>query len=261
MTKNKNIAGKNNALIGYTGFVGGNILEQKSFEELYDAENIEDIKGKEFNLIVCAAAPGIRWIANKEPEKDFYSIKRLMDNLEHVKAEKFVLISTIDVYSCVDGVNEDSPIQKDSLLPYGKHRRILEEFIENRFNSTIIRLPGIFGKGLKKNIIYDFLYNSFEFIHQDGIMQFYYLNHIWRDISKSLENNLKVINFATEPISVKELSKEVFGIDFINNLTSPAPYYDMHTKYGYLCGSNSPYLYSKSKVLKDIKLFVENFKK
>jgi len=247
----------NSALVGYTGFVGGNILAQNKFRCLYNTKNIEDIRGKKFDLIICAAAPGTKWIANKEPQKDFFSIKKLMENLEKAKTKKFVLISTIDVYPTVDGVNEDSFIEEKSLLPYGKHRRIIEKFVENHFDSTIIRLPGIFGKGLKKNIIYDLIHGSSEFVHQDGLLQFYYLDHIWKDINKALDNNLKIINFATEPISVKELAKEVFGLDFNNNITSQAPYYDMRTKYGCLWGDNKTYLYSKYEVLEDMKAFVK----
>ena len=47
-------SGVNNALIGYTGFVGMNILQQKPFMFLYNSKNIEEIKGKEFDLIVCS---------------------------------------------------------------------------------------------------------------------------------------------------------------------------------------------------------------
>ena len=103
-----------NALIGYTGFVGGNILKQHSFEHLYNSKNIEEIQNKNFELIVCAAAPGTKWLANKEPENDMATIERLITNLKTVTAKKFVLISSIDVYSPVDAVNEDTVIIKNA---------------------------------------------------------------------------------------------------------------------------------------------------
>ena len=71
MTKNKN------ALIGYSGFVGGNILNQKKFDYLYNSKNIADVQMKKFDLVVCAAAPGTKWFADKYPKKDFNSIKIL----------------------------------------------------------------------------------------------------------------------------------------------------------------------------------------
>lgn len=251
------IISNNNALIGYSGFVGSNILSQHRFENLYDVKNIEDIKGEEFNLVVCAAAPGVKWLANKKPEEDYNSIKRLMDNLKKVYTENFVLISTIDVYPIVDKVNEDTHIIKEKLLPYGKHRRILEEFVETYFNSLIIRLPGIFGKGLKGNIIYDFLYKRYDFIPKDGIFQFYCLNHICKDIFIALKNNLKALNISTEPISISELSTKVFNIKSSEKwITNKKPYYDMHTKYGNFWGKEGPYLYSKSEILSEIKKYI-----
>ena len=255
------IVNNNNALIGYSGFVGSNILSQHRFENLYDIKNIEDIKGEEFNLVICAAAPGIKWLANKKPEEDYNSIKRLMDHVKKVYTKKFVLISTIDVYPIVDKVNEDTQINKDKLLPYGKHRRILEEFIETYFNSLIIRLPGLFGKGLKGSVIYDFLNNNYSFIPKDGIMQFYYLNNIWNDISIALRNNLNILNISTEPISITELETKVFNISLTENMTTTKkPYYDMHSKYGTLWGQTTSYLYSKQSVLEELKSFVQQHK-
>jgi len=252
---------KNAALIGYTGFVGRNILNQQQFTHLYNSKNIEEIQGKEFDLIVCAGAPGVKWIANKEPGKDYDSIKRLMDCLKKVKTKEFVLISTINVYSKPSKVDEDTPIEISGLLPYGKHRRILEQFAESRFSATIIRLPGLFGEGIKKNMIYDLLnYNRVETIQEGSIFQFYNLDYIWMDINKTLQHNIKILNLATEPVSAEELGKYCFGFDFTHKTTKSAPHYDMRTKYGVLWGQNSSYLYPKLTILQDLKSFVINYK-
>lgn len=249
---------KSEALIGYTGFVGSNINSQHNFDFLYDAENIEEIVGKKFDLIVCAGAPGVKWLANKESKKDMSSIKRLIDALSKVKSRKFVLISTIDIYPKPAGVNESSLVNKDNLSPYGRHRRILEEFVMDNFDYTIVRLPGVFGKGLKKNIIYDFMNNIHKPVHKDSIFQFYYLDYIWKDITISLRNNISFINFATEPISMNELEREIFGYNFFPYTTGVAPYYDMQTKYSHLWGGNGRYLYSKDSILSDLKLFIRS---
>src|SRR5438552_4162465 len=98
------------ALVGYTGFVGGIINSQHHFDALYDAQNIEEIAGKKFGLLVCAGAPGVKWLANKEPKEDLASIERLMNALDHVQADAMVLISTVDVYAHPAGVTEKTPI-------------------------------------------------------------------------------------------------------------------------------------------------------
>ncbi len=43
------------ALIGYTGFVGSNLLHDRSFTRRYRSTNIETIAGEHFDLVVCAA--------------------------------------------------------------------------------------------------------------------------------------------------------------------------------------------------------------
>jgi nucleoside-diphosphate-sugar epimerase len=246
------------ALIGYTGFVGENILNQKKFDCLYNSKNIKDIQKRTFDLIVCAGISGTKWIANSYPKKDMQSIERLMKNLQTVKAKKFVLISTIDVYSTVDKVDETSYINKNELSSYGNHRKIFEEFIENNFDYLIIRLPGLFGKSLKKNIIYDYIQGTAISIDIKSLLQFYCLDHIWEDIKKSLENDLKIVNFATEPITGQELMEKVFKIISTDKKPTQFFNYNMHTKYGNFWSNNKPYIHLKKETLEELKKFIKS---
>ena len=65
------------ALIGYTGFVGGNLSAQRPFDALYNSSNIDDIAGRAFDLIVCAGARAEKWKANADPERDLANIESL----------------------------------------------------------------------------------------------------------------------------------------------------------------------------------------
>src|SRR5438046_1711102 len=109
-------------LIGYTGLVGGNLLRQASFQDLYNSRNIEEIAGRRYDLLVCAGAPASKWLANRDPEGDRRSLGRLMNALGQVQADRVVLISTIDVFpdSCLvdEGAEPDGSRQQ----PYGRHR-------------------------------------------------------------------------------------------------------------------------------------------
>ena len=49
--------------------------------------------------------------------------------------------------------------------------------------------------------------NMVEKIHADGMYQYYNLANIWRDITIALENNLPLVNFATPPVSTREVAK------------------------------------------------------
>jgi nucleoside-diphosphate-sugar epimerase len=247
------------ALIGYTGFVGGNIEKQGVFDNLYNSKNISDIEGKEFDLVVSAANRADMWRINQEGEKDLAEIKEYIEHVRKVKIGKLVLISTIGVYNNPNGADEDSPIELDGLTPYGANRYHLEQFCRDNFDTTIVRLPGLFGEGLKKNVIYDILHdNNVDKIHKDGVYQYYNLDNIWKDINIAINNNLALVNLATPPISTEEVAKYAFGIDFNNMPDGVKPaYWDMHSKYAGVYGSEGNYLYSKQQELDDIKLFIE----
>src|SRR5882672_584507 len=221
------------ALIGHTGFVGGNLRAQGDYTDLYNSSNIGDIAGKSFELVVSAGCKAAKWIANKEPQADREGIAVLMRALERVRAERFVLISTIDVYPRPIEVDEDTALDPAGAQPYGKHRLELEQFVRARFqNALIVRLPGVFGAGLKKNAIYDFLHdNRLDLVHQDGVFQFYDLDRIGADIALCLAAQLTLVNFATEPVAVRDIASAAFGREFENALPPPAPRYDFWTKH------------------------------
>lgn len=147
-----------NGLIGYTGFVGQN-LDSSFFNDRYNSKNIDSIRGKKYDMLLCAGVPGHKTLANQNPEKDWESILLLMRALENVECNRFIHISTIDVYKSDVDADEDTTINGNELLPYGKHRVKMEQFVKERFpHVNIIRLPGIFGKGLKKNFIFDLIF-------------------------------------------------------------------------------------------------------
>jgi nucleoside-diphosphate-sugar epimerase len=247
------------ALIGYTGFVGGNIHAQADFSGVFNTKNIDDIDGKEYDLVVSAATYAEMWRINQDPEGDLAQINGLIDHLKTVKTKKFVLISTVGVYKNPNGADEDTPIETEGLLPYGINRYHLEQFAADNFDALIVRLPGLFGQGLKKNVIFDLMNNNMvEKIHHAGTYQYYNLGNIWKDINVALDKGLKVINLATEPVRTDELAAYCFGVENFDQEpegVTPA-FWDMHSKNAEQYGGTPPYLYNKQQVLDDIKRFV-----
>src|SRR5713101_4387612 len=100
------------ALIGFTGFVGGNLLRQTHFDDLYNSRNIESIAGKKYKTLVCSGAPADKWKANQNPSADFDNIQRLQERLSRVSADEVILISTVDVYPNPVSVDEGSQIDQ-----------------------------------------------------------------------------------------------------------------------------------------------------
>ena len=146
------------AIIGHTGFVGQTLAKQHSFSAHFNTSNISDISDREFDTLVCAAAPGSMFAANREPLRDREQIDGLIDSLNEVRARRFILVSSIAVLENFAGGDDEGTNAFQEELAYGRHRRALEAFVEESFkDSLIVRLPALFGPGLRKNFIFDLL--------------------------------------------------------------------------------------------------------
>ncbi len=146
------------AIVGYTGFVGSNLTEAGDFDAKYNSSNIEDAYGTSPDLLVYSGLRAEKYLANHDPGKDLLMIKEAENNILKIAPRKLVLISTIDVFKTPSGVDETSKIDDSGLSAYGYHRYLLECRVREKFpDALIIRLPGLFGKNIKKNFIYDFI--------------------------------------------------------------------------------------------------------
>lgn len=149
---------RKNCLVGHTGFVGAALLRQAAFSHRYNSKTIGEIDGEDFATVVCAAAPGSMLEANRSPERDRAQIQALMDRLSTIGARRFVLISSIAVLEDFAGGHDESTRAFQQELAYGRHRRELEAFVEDHFaDSLVVRLPALFGHGLRKNFLFDLL--------------------------------------------------------------------------------------------------------
>ena len=137
------------ALIGWSGLIGSSLRRVRPFDAMFRSTDIDEMRGGAFDLVVCAGARAERWMANRDPEGDRAGIARLTDVLLTTRIRKLVLISTVDAYPVPAGVDEGTPIAREAGHPYGRHRYALERFCQDRFDCAVLRLPGLFGQGLK----------------------------------------------------------------------------------------------------------------
>lgn len=146
------------ALIGSTGFVGGALQRHRTYDRVYHSRTIADIAGERFDLAVCAGAPATMWAANADPEGDLANLGRLLDALGRAEIGRLALISTIAVLDDASAGYTEASARYEQAKAYGRNRRWLEEEAQRRFSCTILRLPALFGAGLKKNFIFDLLH-------------------------------------------------------------------------------------------------------
>ena len=242
-------------LIGYSGLVGSNLLRQRPFDDLYRSTNIEEIRGRHFDLVVNSGVSAVKWRANQEPEADRAAILSLWRELETVTADVFVQISTIDV---TPHGYEDTPVDESRLEPYGRNRLELERLVTGRFpRRLVVRLPHVYGPGLKKGFVYDLIHsNALELTDRRDVLQPYALERLWGDVEAFLERGWETVNLATEPITAEQLAREAFGLEFGNQTEREPRVYDMRTRHAYRAGPE--YMYRRDESLADLRRFRES---
>ena len=252
-----------NALIGYTGFVGSNLLAKRNYSELFRSTNIEEIRGREFEHLVCSGVQAMKWWANQHPQEDWQGIERLLSPLSEVKAERFTLISSIDVYPTPRLVDEDSEIDTTNHHAYGLNRLRVEEWVREHFpHVLILRLPGLFGPGIKKNVIYDLIHdNGLEKVHPDGVFQYYDLRHLADDIDRAWSLGIKLLNLSAEQISTSEIRDHFFPEKALGGTGAAPASYDMRSKHADAWSGSKGYLYSKEQVLTGMEEVIEEEKR
>jgi hypothetical protein len=247
------------ALIGYTGFVGGTLLADGVFDGLFNSKNIEEIAGKAYDTIICAGVPAVKWMANAAPEQDRATIDRLRRALDQVHAREFILVSTIDVYPNSDAaVDERAEVDNAGNHAYGANRRELERWVSHRFlHSRIIRLPALFGRGLKKNALFDLLHRrDLLAINPASAFQWYPIRRLHADIEKIRETNLSLVNLFSEPVPMRVVIDAFFPGAETDAATQPPIRYDLRTQYSQLFGGRNGYALERTSVLGEMAEFV-----
>ena len=143
-------------LVGSTGFVGGNLRAKHTFAAVCHSSDIAAQYGTQPDLCVYAGVPAAMFLANADPEADMEVMRTARENLRKIAPKSLVLISSIAVFADSRGRCEDDAPDTDGLLAYGRNRLQLEQWVREDFNDAlIVRLPALYGAGLKKNFLFD----------------------------------------------------------------------------------------------------------
>jgi len=248
-----------NALIGYTGFVGSTLLNSDwVFDDMFNSSNFTDMTGKIYETVVCAGFSAAKWIANKSPKKDIEAISRLLSVVKTIKAKRFILISTIDVYPNPVLVTEEQVPIRGVGEPYGKHRLEIENFVRNQFKCfQIVRLPALFGSGLRKNYIFDLITRDrVEYINPNSFLQWYPMSRFPGDLKLIANSDVPLINIAVEPVKTEDIVSTFFpDIKIVPKYSCPF-YYDMRTINPHVLGGEGHYHFSADESLMAMKQYL-----
>jgi hypothetical protein len=211
-----------------------------------------------FDLLICAGIGAVKWRANKEPAEDRASIDKLLDPLLTVQARRSILISTVDVYPVASGVDEDFDCASVPNHAYGANRLYAEEQLRQHFqNLSIVRLPGLFGSGLKKNVIFDLLHdNCLNAINPDSVFQYYDMTGLSSDLDLILKHDIPLINLVTEPIQTSRIRDTFFAGSSIGASAAPAARYDIHTRHADVFGKVGDYRFEAGEVMEQLGRYI-----
>ncbi len=242
-----------NALIGYSGFIGSNLLNIKKNLLKFNSKNINKIRNRNFDTVICAGTYSKMWLANKNPEKDFNNIKKLINNLKSINAKKFILISTCEVYGKHTQCNENTKILKSKLSNYGLNRFRLEMFIKKKFfDHHIIRLPIVYGKRFSKNFLFDLINKkNLENLNGNDWVQIYNVKNLKKDINIIKKKRIKLINLSSNPIKIGKIARKFFKI----NLNKKRNFRVINMKSIY--SKQKKYLISEKNCMNDLKKFLK----
>jgi hypothetical protein len=247
-----------NTLIGHNGLVGSNLIKYEKFH-LYNSKNINDLNSVNHNEIWCCAPSAEKWKINSSKEealRDKNNIDTILNNIAKSNFKEVKLFSSIDVYDCLVGLDEEYDIQSCN-HDYGKNRLYFESEIKKLKQWNIIRLPGLFGDGLKKNVIFDLLNNNVnQKINLNDSYQWYFLDWLYEDV-KMINTKNNVYNFFTESVPNEKII-DIIGVDRNEDLfykSNDFKFYNLTTK-----NSESGFIRNAVSVLDALSLYVKRVK-
>lgn len=213
------------ALIGSNGTIGRSLLDQMSFDALFNSDNLEKIADHDWEMVVCSAPSGNRLKINQGQTQDFQDCKDLVKTLSKCKIDKLILISSVDAVTAPD-------------TEYGRNRAWLEQELKQIHKTYVLRLSSLIGSQIKKNVLFDLKHGVWlDYLERDAQLQWCILNDLSQHINQCLAGHPGSINIVSEPINNIEIINKFFP----------------HIKAG--CSSSSirynqqPYIYTKQQIL------------
>ena len=243
-------------IIGNTGLVGTTLCESINFDLKFNSSNLSDFLNivEDGSELYLTCLPATKWMVNKNVTGDFENLINILNVIKQKKYSKVILISTIDVYNNSPLKSNENTFPLVQNLNYGNNRYLFEVLIKEYLQTEelkIFRLPALFNRHIKKNILFDLINNNnVESINSNSSFQWYNLNNLSNDIIKYSEKypNETVFNLFPEPIDSLEIINLFPSLSNQVNFSENKIVYDFTTKL-----SNNDYISTKEEILTEIK--------
>lgn len=233
-------------LVGSTGLIGQVLREAHEFGACFNSKNIHEAPSfkEPIERLYLACMPAEKWKANAAPLDDFDNMNSIIQNIRHLPSPAEVVVySTIDVHGQTAYYADGTP--EIFAIDYGTNRYIFEMLVKAAFRDsvvTIIRLPALFHRLIKKNILFDLLTNNnVEKININSAYQWYCLDDLWTDTKKAISGTTNELY--TAPIETAEIIERFFPDAKVGS--GPRVEYNI-----------PPYKDDKAKIMKKMEAFI-----
>lgn len=229
----------NDLLVGSTGFVGGNLLASHPFAAACHSSDVAQAYGARPDLCVYAGVPAAMFLANADPEADLAVMRAARENLRRIAPKEVVLVSSIAVYADSRGRDEGDEPGEEGLSAYGRNRLQLERWVREDFpGALILRLPALYGRGLKKNFLYDLCTITPSMLKPDKYAELAQRSPLVRDGYTLAENGFYKQNGAADPAALRAFfAANDFNALAFTDSRSRYQFYDLGRLWGDLCAA------------------------
>lgn len=234
--------------------MGGHLARSREFGQRVHRPDLFSIQGIETDLLVCAGLPAEKWKANADPSGDWTNMAELAQVLATVRADRAVLISTVDVYQPPTSVDERTPATFSGKQAYGSHRAWFEAFFRSQFeDGLVVRLPGLFAVDVRKNLVHDLLHgksDQWAGVNPESTFQFFDVTRTWGLIEEAWRAGIQLLNVTSEPVKAQQVA-DLFAVELTGTNTPSS--YDMRSIHAQDFGGNDGYLFTARSVLAGIR--------
>ncbi len=153
-------------VLGGEGFVGSayvRLLTELGLPvQAVTRANYAELRGTSCAVLINANGNSKKFLSTRDPLWDFdASVRSVAQSLEDFKAERYVYLSSGDVYPethTATVTQEEQSIDLGRISRYGLHKYLAEQLVRAVHPAwLVVRMGGFVGPGLKKNAIFDML--------------------------------------------------------------------------------------------------------
>ena len=256
-----------NILVGNTGLIGTTLKKNIEFDFEFNSKDfhtyVSKVPDSEQCNLFLTCLPATKWQVNKNLLKDLNNINLIINSLATKKYKKVYLISTIDVYCNSPLKSDESTIPTFNGLSYGSNRFLFEKMVESILDYdrlSIYRLPALFSKDIKKNVLFDLLNNNnVDQVNVNSIFQWYNLDYLYGDIifnDEHYKHDLRyMFNMFSQGVETKRIVNELFP-EYSNVVSEK-----YLINYDYCTNMDkSGYLFNSEESFNQIKEFVNEYR-